>query len=107
MSVGRGALLALALASLLGACSAASTPLAATGIVIGAEGPSAAVVDTFTLRTAQGQMIDFRVGRLDLSNAGLPAPHLREHLVSGEQITVTYHVESGANVADRYVDVGQ
>lgn len=107
MSIARVALLALALASLLGACSAGSAPLAATGIVIAAEGPNAAEVDTFTLRTAQGQMIEFRVGRLDLSNAGLPAPHLREHLMSGEQITVTYHAESGANVADRYVDAGQ
>ncbi|MEO8625251.1 MAG: PQQ-dependent sugar dehydrogenase [Candidatus Limnocylindrales bacterium] len=42
--------------------------------------------------------------RLDLSNGGLPSAHLREHMAAGEPITVTYHVENGANIADRYTD---
>ena len=49
----------------------------------------------------------FQVGTLDLSRGGLPAPHLREHLVSGEPITVEYRVEDGEKVATRYVDAPQ
>ena len=45
------------------------------------------------------------VETLDVSDGGLPAPHLRDHLVSGEPIKVTYTInEEGQNVALRYVD---
>ncbi len=73
--------------------------------MISAEGPNAAQVDRFSLRTNAGQVILFVVGRLDQSNDGLPAPHLREHLVSGIPITVFYNAEQGNNVAVRYIDV--
>ena len=76
----------------------------ATGVVITADGPNAAEVNSFTLRTANGQALEFIVGRLELGNGGLPSAHLREHMVSGEPITVSYHVENGANIADRYTD---
>jgi hypothetical protein len=56
------------------------------------------------LNTYTGVVLDFVVETLDLSNGGLPAPHLREHLVSGEPITVTYRIEDGTNIALRYVD---
>jgi hypothetical protein len=39
-----------------------------------------------------------------VSNGGLPAPHLREHLVSGEPINVSYYLEGDVRVAVRYVD---
>ena len=61
-------------------------------------------MDRFTLRTEDGRQLVFNVGTLDLSNGGLPAPHLREHLVSGDPITVEYRVEGGQNIAIRYVD---
>jgi hypothetical protein len=97
----------VALALLAGGCSIAggapATPQTVSGIVIAANGPDSATVNTFTLRTSDGQVINFTVGTLDVSN-GLPAPHLREHLVNGEPITVTYHLENGALVATRYVD---
>jgi hypothetical protein len=75
-------------------------PLQETGVVISADGPTAAEVDRFSLRTADGRVLDLTVGRLDLDNGGLPAPHLREHLVSGEPITVFFY---GDEVI-RYVD---
>ena len=52
-------------------------------------------------------MLAFKVGTLDLSGAGLPAPHLREHLVSGIPITVTYQTQGGENVAMHYIDAPQ
>lgn len=76
----------------------------ATGVVISADGPDAARVDTFSLRTNDGQVVQFKVGRLDLEGGGLPAPHLREHLVSGVPITAYYSVVDGRNVATRYID---
>lgn len=82
--------------------------LSATGVVIAAEGPNAAQVDTFSLRTSAGLVLDFTVGPLDLSDGGLPAPHLREHLTSAEPITVLFHLDgSGKRVADRYTDAAE
>jgi len=78
-------------------------PDSATGVVIAADGPSAAEVDRFTLRTADGQSLEFTVGRLDLTNGGLPSAHLREHMVSGEPITVYYY---GTEII-RYTDAVQ
>lgn len=75
-----------------------------TGVIISADGPSAAEVERFSLRTADGRVVNFTVGRLDLGNGGLPAPHLREHLLSGEPITVFYYGAEGAYEAVRYVD---
>ncbi len=72
--------------------------------MIAAEGTTAAQVDSFSLRTSDGQVIQFKVVRLDLTNGGLPSAHLREHMSSGEPIAVTYHVENGVNIADRYTD---
>ena len=73
-------------------------------MVISADGPDASSVDAFTLRTNDGQVMVFDVGTLDLSGGGLPAPHLREHLVSGVPITVYYSADNGANLASRYID---
>lgn len=79
-------------------------PATATGVVISVDGPSAVQVDSFTLRTDSGQVLTFTVGRLDLANGGLPAPHLREHLISGEPITVEFEAVGGENIARRYLD---
>ena len=96
----------------LAACQTAGAPASptatpsgsATGIVISADGPDAAQVDRFSLRTNDGRVLAFTVGRLDVSDGGLPAPHLREHLVSGDQIEVLYRDENGNLVALRYLD---
>ena len=89
-----------------GGPSATPVEQSATGVVLAADGPNVAEVATFSLRTADGQTLEFKVGVLDVANGGLPAPHLREHKASGEPITVEYHVDGGQNVADRYTDAG-
>lgn len=74
-------------------------------MVISADGPDASRVDSFSMRTAEGEILTFTVGTLDVANGGLPAPHLREHLVSGEPILVTFASdEDGYLTALRYVD---
>lgn len=94
--------------SAVAACSASapapSPGLSATGVIISADGPTAAQVDTFTMRTVDGRQLVFSVGTLDVANGGLPAPHIREHLVSGDPITVEYRVQGSQNIALRYVD---
>jgi hypothetical protein len=82
----------------------ASTVLSATGLVVAANGPDVSSVTTFTLRTNDGQTINFVVGTLDVSNGGLPAPHLREHMAGSTPTTVYYRVENGQNVAIKYTD---
>jgi hypothetical protein len=83
----------------------ASTTLSATGLVIAANGPDAASVNTFTLRTDDGRTLDFVVGTLDIADGGLPAPHLREHMAGSTPTTVYYVVDqSGQNVAVKYTD---
>ena len=56
------------------------------------------------MRTDDGQVLAFLVGTLDVNNGGLPAPHLREHLVSGEPITVQYYGDDDSRYITRYVD---
>jgi hypothetical protein len=73
-------------------------------VVIAADGPTVAQVESFSLRTADGQVLEFRIDRLDLSSGGLPSGHLREHLVSGAPITVLFRDEDGAHVAIKYTD---
>ena len=75
------------------------------GVVIAADGPNAADVDQFTLSLGGGQTMNFVVGRLDLSNGGLAAPHLREHMLSATPTEVWYQVdEQGRNIAIKYMD---
>ena len=89
---------------LTGACAPVVTQATATGVVVATDGPNAGQVDTFSLRQTDGAVLDFKVVRLDLSNGGLPSAHLREHMQSGEPITVTFHIENGTYIADHYTD---
>ena len=72
-----------------------------SGVVVDVAGEGIASVDRFTLRADDGEARTFEVGRLDVTR-GKPAVHLREHLASGEPITVVYVVEDGRNLALAY-----
>jgi len=72
--------------------------------VVGVDGAGLAEVDSFTLRTAEGELLVFEIEALSLDGGGKPAPHLREHMTSGAPITVEYTVEGDHLVALRYVD---
>ena len=75
-------------------------------MVISVDGPDAADVDRVSIRTNEGEELDLEVGVLDLTSGGLPAPHLREHLVSGEPITIFYYGDRDGFHLTRYVDAG-
>jgi glucose/arabinose dehydrogenase len=88
--------LALALAG----CTGQPPDEVVTGVVIAVDGPTVAQVDRVTIRTANGTTVVLTVGPLDLAGGGLPAAHLRAHLVSG--IPITAHVRNG--VMYYYID---
>ena len=76
-----------------------------TGIVTAVDGPSAAQVDRFVLRTQDGRELTFEVGALRVGGDAFPAAHLAEHLVSLEPIRVQFVEESdGRLVALRMTD---
>ncbi len=76
----------------------------ARGVVVAVDAPTATDVRGFTLRTDDGQLLTFRIGRLELVGDAFPAAHLREHLRTLVPIVVAYRLESGERVAIRLAD---
>ncbi|HWP62864.1 MAG TPA: hypothetical protein VNO86_05285 [Candidatus Binatia bacterium] len=93
---------ALAVAGALAGCEAGAET--ARGVVVAVDAPTATDVRGFTLRTNDGALLTFRVGRLELVGDAFPAAHLREHLRTLVPIIVVYRVENGERVAVRLAD---
>jgi hypothetical protein len=98
---GRAAVAAV-LVLLLVACG--SGQRSATGIVISVEGSTPAEVSSFSLRTQEGELLDFAIGPLQTGGQAFPAAHLREHQASASPIEVIYRVEEGRRIAIRLSD---
>jgi hypothetical protein len=74
-----------------------------TGIVVAVQATSLSDVQGFSIRTADGRTVDFRVGTIE--NAATFAPgHLAEHKVSLIPVRVTYVDDAGSHVAVRLED---
>lgn len=87
---------------LLGACGQAAKT--EDGFVIDVKATSLTEIESFTLRTPEGEELLFRVGPLELDGGAFPAGHLREHLALAQPVAVAYHEENGERVATRLVD---
>ena len=74
-----------------------------TGIVVAVEATGLSSVQGFSIRTADGRTVDFRVGTLE-NAASFPPGHLAEHKVSLVPVRVTYVAEAGGLVAVRLED---
>jgi hypothetical protein len=74
-----------------------------TGIVVAVEATSLTLVQGFSIRTADGRTVDFRVGALENAST-FPPGHLAEHKVSLVPIQVTYVDRDGGHVAVALVD---
>lgn len=94
--------LLLTLAVLIAACGPAPTTVA--GFVVDVKSTSLTEVDSFTLRTPEGEELLFRVGALELDGGAFPAGHLREHMALNQAVAVAYRTENGERVAYRLVD---
>jgi hypothetical protein len=74
-----------------------------TGIVVAVQATGLTLVQGFSIRTADGRTVDFRVGRLE-NGAAFPPGHLAEHKVSLVPVRVTYVDQDGGHVAIRLED---
>jgi hypothetical protein len=74
-----------------------------TGIVVGVQATGLTLVQGFSIRTADGRTVDFRVGKLE-NGAAFPPGHLAEHRVSLVPVRVTYVDQDGGHVAIRLED---
>jgi len=95
-------LIGVGLAILLAACGPA--PQTVAGFVADVKSSSITQVESFTLRTPEGQELVFRVGRLELDGGAFPAGHLREHMALAQAVAVAYREENGERVAYRLAD---
>ena len=76
-----------------------------TGIVVAVQATSLADVQGFSIRTADGRTLDFRIVPRRLESAGtFPPAHLAEHRVSLAPVRVTYVQRDGSNEAVRIED---
>lgn len=98
----RVASLSLAIAIAFAACGPA--PRTVAGFVVDVKSTSLTEIQSFTIRTQEGQELVFRVGTLELDGGAFPAGHLREHMALNQAIAVAYHEEGGERVAYRLVD---
>jgi hypothetical protein len=73
------------------------------GIVVAVEATGLTSVQGFSIRTADGRTVDFRVANLE-NGATFPPGHLAEHRASLVPIRVTYIDEGGAHLAVRLED---
>jgi len=74
-----------------------------TGVVVAVQATSITSVQGFSIRTADGRTIDFRVGTLENATQ-FPAGHLAEHKVSLQPVRVTYIDDGSGPVAVRLDD---
>jgi hypothetical protein len=79
-------------------------PSTETGLVIDVQSTSAVDITGFTLRTQDGRIQQYAVGRLDTASPAFPAVHLRSHLISLIPVVVTYEMDGDQRVALRIVD---
>lgn len=96
--------LALLVAISLGVVGCESGTATVRGVVVAVDAPTPTDVRGFTLRTDDGELLGFRVGRLEVVGDAFPAAHLREHLRTLVPIIVVYRIEDGARVAIRLAD---
>lgn len=94
-----GIAVVLALAAILGG----PTRRVETGVVVAVQATSLSDVQGFSIRTADGRTVDFRIGALE-NGASFPPGHLAEHRVSLAPVRVTFVDRDGAHVAVRIED---
>lgn len=68
-------------------------------------GSSPAEIESFSLRTSDGQVLSFTIGPIELDEGAFPPAHLREHQAVAEPVEVTYRREGDRLVAVRLEDV--
>jgi hypothetical protein len=104
-----------AAALLLQACAAAPPPAPTAhtqtvrGVLLDVEAPSLQKVDSFTLRSDDGQELHFVTApNFNQGVSHLMTPgHMRQHMALADPVEVTYRDDNGTLVALTAVDVAQ
>jgi hypothetical protein len=81
----------------------------ARGILLDVEAPSIQKVDSFTLRTDDGQELHFETApnfNEGVSHVMTPG-HMRQHMALADPVVVTYREDNGRLVALTAMDVSQ
>jgi hypothetical protein len=73
------------------------------GVIVGVESEGLDRVRGFTLRTDEGQTLEFAIGTLE-RGAEFPPGHLAEHQATAQPVRVSYVVEGDARRAVRIED---
>jgi hypothetical protein len=74
-----------------------------SGVVIEVDSPALGRVDSFTLLTPEGEMVDFDTTEMAF-RAEFPASHLNEHKVLGDRIEVTFRQDGDRLVVTQLDD---
>lgn len=74
-----------------------------SGVVIEVDSPALGRVDSFTLLTPEGEMLDFDTTEMEF-RAEFPASHLNEHKVLGDRIEVTFRQDGDRLVVTQLDD---
>jgi hypothetical protein len=92
-----------AIASPSAATSPAGPPTSPVdGVVINVKSAGLAKVESFTIRTAAGEVLTFQVGQL--APGSFPAGHLTEHASTGAPVQVTFTVDGDLLIATNLAD---
>jgi hypothetical protein len=75
------------------------------GVITHVESAGLDRVSGFTLRTADGVLLDFMIGMLENGDE-FPPGHLTEHQATSDPVRVFFTVEGGVLVATRLEDAG-
>jgi hypothetical protein len=75
-----------------------------SGIVIDVRSSGPATVTDFTLRTDDGQLMNFRVDDTSTGDGAFPSVHLRDHLASSQRVAVRYVATDDGLLAIRLAD---
>ena len=92
----RAALTAVFIGVLLAGCGPSNSM---AGFVIEVNSTSVTEVESFVLRTQEGEEVMFRVGDVALGTDAFPATHLREHMALNQPIAVAFREDNGERVA--------
>jgi len=95
-------LVVTAVAALL-ASRGSRTELSITGVIAGIQSEGLDRVRSFSLRTDEGQIVEFELGTLQ-NAADFPPGHLAEHQATGQRVRVSYLQQSESRVAVRLED---
>ena len=87
----------------LTACRASENDRTVVGVVVNYQG-DLVNVDSFTVRTESGEVLQMRPA--DDGDFAFPLPHLREHMTTADPIEVEFMEESGSMVVTAISDAG-